>query len=204
MGWRQRIPTPTCGVVCTQPPLAGSGPESQRPGQSPAPRASIPLRPAPSRAGAPWAALSPSPCDAQGSGCWRCPCGDGDVGPGPPQLSWAPRLLLQDPQDDDDAETGLTEGEGEEEEKEPENLGKLQFSLDYDFQANQARKGLRSRRGGDLPREGIWRGGINPPGGAGWCGREPGSWVLERSPWCCPQLKPPLSPPADRGDPPSR
>lgn len=32
---------------------------------------------------------------------------------------------------------GLTEGEGEEEEKEPENLGKLQFSLDYDFQANQ-------------------------------------------------------------------
>ncbi|XP_059731603.1 synaptotagmin-2 isoform X3 [Bos taurus] len=41
-------------------------------------------------------------------------------------------------QDDDDAETGLTEGEGEgEEEKEPENLGKLQFSLDYDFQANQ-------------------------------------------------------------------
>lgn len=91
------------------------------------------------------------------------------MGPGPPQLSWAPRLLLQDPQDDDDAETGLTEGEGEEEEKEPENLGKLQFSLDYDFQANQARKGLRSRRGGDLPREGIWRGGINPPGG---------SWVV--------------------------
>lgn len=45
---------------------------------------------------------------------------------------------LSAPQDDDDAETGLTEGEGEgEEEKEPENLGKLQFSLDYDFQANQ-------------------------------------------------------------------
>lgn len=44
---------------------------------------------------------------------------------------------MQDQQDDDDAETGLTEGEGEEEEKEPENLGKLQFSLDYDFQANQ-------------------------------------------------------------------
>lgn len=86
--------------------------------------------------------LSPSPCDAQGSGCWRCPCGVGDVGPGPSQLSRAPRLLPQDPQDDDDAETGLTEGEGEEEEKEPENLGKLQFSLDYDFQANQVRKGL--------------------------------------------------------------
>uniref|UniRef100_G1U765 Synaptotagmin n=1 Tax=Oryctolagus cuniculus TaxID=9986 RepID=G1U765_RABIT len=47
------------------------------------------------------------------------------------------------PQDDDDAETGLTEGEGEgEEEKEPENLGKLQFSLDYDFQANQLTVGV--------------------------------------------------------------
>ncbi|KAL4674363.1 hypothetical protein H8959_018297 [Pygathrix nigripes] len=46
-------------------------------------------------------------------------------------------------QDDDDAETGLTEGEGEgEEEKEPENLGKLQFSLDYDFQANQLTVGV--------------------------------------------------------------
>lgn len=57
-------------------------------------------------------------------------------------LSQAPRLPLQDQQDDDDAETGLTEGEGEEEEKEPENLGKLQFSLDYDFQANQVMEGL--------------------------------------------------------------
>ncbi|NXQ99434.1 SYT2 protein, partial [Sagittarius serpentarius] len=45
-------------------------------------------------------------------------------------------------QDDDDAEMGLTEGEGEEEEKEPENLGKLQFSLDYDFQANQLTVGI--------------------------------------------------------------
>ncbi|XP_023390547.1 synaptotagmin-2 [Pteropus vampyrus] len=46
-------------------------------------------------------------------------------------------------QDDDDAETGLTEGEGDgEEEKEPENLGKLQFSLDYDFQANQLTVGV--------------------------------------------------------------
>lgn len=120
-------------------------------------------------------------------------------GAGTPQLSWAPRLLPQDPQDDDDAETGLTEGEGEEEEKEPENLGKLQFSLDYDFQANQARKGLRSCRGGDLPGEGIWRGGIPlvGPGGVG------GSWVLERSLWSRLQLKLPLSPPADGGDPPS-
>lgn len=57
-------------------------------------------------------------------------------------LIWAPLLLLQDQQDDDDAETGLTEGEGEEEEKEPENLGKLQFSLDYDFQANQVMEAL--------------------------------------------------------------
>ncbi|KAM6218349.1 synaptotagmin-2 isoform 1-T1 [Rhynchocyon petersi] len=49
----------------------------------------------------------------------------------------------QHAQDDDDAEGGLTEGEGEgEEEKEPENLGKLQFSLDYDFQANQLTVGV--------------------------------------------------------------
>lgn len=99
------------------------------------------------------------------------------MGPGPSQLSRAPRLLPQDAQDDDDAETGLTEGEGEEEEKEPENLGKLQFSLDYDFQANQVRKGLRSQRGGDLPREGIWRGGI-PLGELGGVGgsRGAGCW----------------------------
>ncbi|CAM5171193.1 unnamed protein product [Eretmochelys imbricata] len=48
----------------------------------------------------------------------------------------------QNKQDDDDTEMGLTEGEGEEEEKEPENLGKLQFSLDYDFQANQLTVGI--------------------------------------------------------------
>ncbi|XP_007456218.1 PREDICTED: synaptotagmin-2 isoform X2 [Lipotes vexillifer] len=47
-------------------------------------------------------------------------------------------------QDDDDAETGLTEGEGEGEGEgeEPENLGKLQFSLDYEFQANQLTVGV--------------------------------------------------------------
>ncbi|XP_069797762.1 synaptotagmin-B isoform X4 [Narcine bancroftii] len=46
-------------------------------------------------------------------------------------------------QDDDDAETGLTEGEDKEEEaKEEEKLGKLQFSLDYDFQANQLTVGI--------------------------------------------------------------
>ncbi|XP_050812259.1 synaptotagmin-2 isoform X1 [Gopherus flavomarginatus] len=48
----------------------------------------------------------------------------------------------QNKQEDDDTEMGLTEGEGEEEEKEPENLGKLQFSLDYDFQANQLTVGI--------------------------------------------------------------
>ncbi|ETE64294.1 Synaptotagmin-2, partial [Ophiophagus hannah] len=47
----------------------------------------------------------------------------------------------QNKQDDDD--DGDEEGEGEEEEeKEPENLGKLQFSLDYDFQANQLTVGI--------------------------------------------------------------
>ncbi|XP_053560718.1 synaptotagmin-2 [Bombina bombina] len=45
--------------------------------------------------------------------------------------------------DDDDAEGGLTEGEEkEEEEKEEEKLGKLQFSLDYDFQNNQIQVGV--------------------------------------------------------------
>lgn len=78
----------------------------------------------------------------RGRGAGGARVGLGTWGQDPPQLSRAPRLLPQDPQDDDDAETGLTEGEGEEEEKEPENLGKLQFSLDYDFQANQVRKGL--------------------------------------------------------------
>ncbi|XP_026536653.1 synaptotagmin-2 [Notechis scutatus] len=48
----------------------------------------------------------------------------------------------QNKQDDDD-DDGDEEGEGEEEEeKEPENLGKLQFSLDYDFQANQLTVGI--------------------------------------------------------------
>lgn len=43
---------------------------------------------------------------------------------------------FQNKQDDDDGD-GEEEGEEEEAEKEPENLGKLQFSLDYDFQGNQ-------------------------------------------------------------------
>uniref|UniRef100_A0A8D2LMA1 Synaptotagmin n=1 Tax=Varanus komodoensis TaxID=61221 RepID=A0A8D2LMA1_VARKO len=45
-------------------------------------------------------------------------------------------------QDDDDDGDGDEEGGEEEEEKEPENLGKLQFSLDYDFQANQLTVGI--------------------------------------------------------------
>ncbi|XP_051886588.1 synaptotagmin-1a isoform X1 [Pristis pectinata] len=43
--------------------------------------------------------------------------------------------------EDDDAETGLT-ADGKEEEKEEEKLGKLQFSLDYDFQNNQLIVGI--------------------------------------------------------------
>ncbi|XP_032893851.1 synaptotagmin-1 isoform X2 [Amblyraja radiata] len=53
-----------------------------------------------------------------------------------------------DQEEDDDAETGLTE-EGMEEEKEEEKLGKLQFSLDYDFQNNQLIVGII--QAADLP-----------------------------------------------------
>lgn len=44
--------------------------------------------------------------------------------------------LTQKHQDDDEdeGETGLTEEEKEEEEKEQEKLGKLQYSIDYDFE----------------------------------------------------------------------
>ncbi|KAJ8370406.1 hypothetical protein SKAU_G00104340 [Synaphobranchus kaupii] len=49
---------------------------------------------------------------------------------------------LQDDDDDDDAETGLTGDEKEEEEKEEEKLGKLQYSLDYDFQDNKLTVGI--------------------------------------------------------------
>ncbi|XP_010897569.1 synaptotagmin-2 isoform X2 [Esox lucius] len=44
--------------------------------------------------------------------------------------------------DDDEGETGLTEEEKEEEEKEEEKLGKLQYSLDYDFQDNKLTVGI--------------------------------------------------------------
>ncbi|XP_035237704.1 synaptotagmin-2-like isoform X2 [Anguilla rostrata] len=48
----------------------------------------------------------------------------------------------EDDDDDDDAETGLTGDEKEEEEKEEEKLGKLQYSLDYDFQDNKLTVGI--------------------------------------------------------------
>lgn len=51
--------------------------------------------------------------------------------------------VLQKQQDDDDeeddVEPGLTGDEKEEEVKEKEKLGKLQYSIDYDFQENKAR-----------------------------------------------------------------
>ncbi|XP_069485384.1 synaptotagmin-1 isoform X2 [Ambystoma mexicanum] len=49
---------------------------------------------------------------------------------------------LKDDEDDDDAETGLTDGEEKEAPKEEEKLGKLQYSLDYDFQNNQLLVGI--------------------------------------------------------------
>lgn len=55
-----------------------------------------------------------------------------------------PLLSLQKQQDDDDeeddVEPGLTGDEKEEEVKEKEKLGKLQYSIDYDFQENKASK----------------------------------------------------------------
>ncbi|XP_068449995.1 synaptotagmin-2-like isoform X1 [Clinocottus analis] len=42
--------------------------------------------------------------------------------------------IHQDDEDDDEGETGLTEEEKEEEEKEEEKLGKLQYSIEYDFE----------------------------------------------------------------------
>lgn len=47
-------------------------------------------------------------------------------------VSFTPQKQQDD--DDDEGETGLTEEEKEEEEKEQEKLGKLQYSLDYDFE----------------------------------------------------------------------
>ncbi|OCT87443.1 synaptotagmin-1 isoform X1 [Xenopus laevis] len=52
------------------------------------------------------------------------------------------QALKDDDDDDDDAETGLTDGEDKEQPKEVEKLGKLQYSLDYDFQNNQLMVGI--------------------------------------------------------------
>lgn len=71
--------------------------------------------------------------------------GDGMPGPGsprqpsgravrPPACLFSLLQKLQDDDDDDDVETGMTGDEKEEEEKKDEKLGKLQYSLDYDFQ----------------------------------------------------------------------
>lgn len=45
--------------------------------------------------------------------------------------------------DEDDAETGLTDTEKEVEPKEEEKLGKLQYSMDYNFTENTVRGRLR-------------------------------------------------------------
>lgn len=47
--------------------------------------------------------------------------------------------LLQALKDEEDAETGLTETEQEAEPKEEKKLGKLQYSLDYNFTENTVR-----------------------------------------------------------------
>lgn len=47
--------------------------------------------------------------------------------------------LLQALKDEDEVETGLSEGEKEAEPKEQEKLGKLQYSLDYNFTENTVR-----------------------------------------------------------------
>ncbi|XP_074553055.1 synaptotagmin-2-like isoform X2 [Halichoeres trimaculatus] len=48
----------------------------------------------------------------------------------------------EDDEDDDEGETGLTEEEKEEEEKEQEKLGKLQYSIDYDFENTKLTVGI--------------------------------------------------------------
>ncbi|XP_046882435.1 synaptotagmin-2-like [Hypomesus transpacificus] len=67
-------------------------------------------------------------CCAPSTSCLPCD-------PRPLTLLFHVTLPAQKHQDDDDdeGETGLTEEEKEEEEKEEEKLGKLQYSLDYDF-----------------------------------------------------------------------
>ncbi|XP_061582843.1 synaptotagmin-2 isoform X2 [Cololabis saira] len=47
-----------------------------------------------------------------------------------------------DDDDEEEGETGITEEEKEEEEKEPEKLGKLQYSIDYDFENTKLTIGI--------------------------------------------------------------
>nr|XP_031530643.1 synaptotagmin-2 [Vicugna pacos] len=99
---------------------------------SPSPRPQVPPLSS-QRPRFPQGSLGDSSCPRNRHGGWK-------EGPVSSRQPWSGGLQCAHgpPRTDDDAETGLTEGEGEgEEEKEPENLGKLQFSLDYDFQANQ-------------------------------------------------------------------
>ncbi|XP_011473307.1 synaptotagmin-2-like isoform X2 [Oryzias latipes] len=48
----------------------------------------------------------------------------------------------EDDDDDDEGETGMTEEEKEEEEKEQEKLGKLQYSIEYDFENTKLTVGI--------------------------------------------------------------
>lgn len=58
--------------------------------------------------------------------------------PRPPLPPLRPQKQQDDDDEEDDVEPGLTGDEKEEEVKEKEKLGKLQYSIDYDFQENKA------------------------------------------------------------------
>lgn len=74
--------------------------------------------------------------------CWAEPPPESHPLTPPSATCPLPLLSLQKQQDDDDeeddVEPGLTGDEKEEEVKEKEKLGKLQYSIDYDFQENKA------------------------------------------------------------------
>lgn len=55
-----------------------------------------------------------------------------------PPLPLSVQKQQDDDDEEDDVEPGLTGDEKEEEVKEKEKLGKLQYSIDYDFQENKA------------------------------------------------------------------
>lgn len=56
----------------------------------------------------------------------------------PPSILLSLQKQQEDDDEEDDVEPGLTGDEKEEEVKEKEKLGKLQYSIDYDFQENKA------------------------------------------------------------------